>query len=358
VLPQALYGEVAVNAGFIYPSSSSQVPEVLADITSGNNDYTPSGYTGGLFPAFAGYDEATGLGVPLVTGIGVQNNSLVTSMFYPGLTALMCAAWATKLKSVSVTSVSPNAGPAGHAATVAVHGTGFLPIAGADMAVFGGKLIPAKCTSTTSCTVTLPARAAGTINVQIVVEDLLVNKVSAADRFTYASAPALTSLAPARGPVKGGNRVTIHGKNFFGIKAVHFGAKLGTGIKVISSTEITVIAPAGTGTVHVTVTAAGGTTSATSAAGKYTYVKAPTLTSLSPKKGTHKGGTRVTIHGTNFIGVAAVHFGGKLGTHITVVSATEIIVTAPAGSGTVHVTVTAAGGTTSATSTVSKYTYT
>jgi hypothetical protein len=110
--------------------------------------------------------------------------------------------------------------------------------------------------------------------------------------------------------------------------------------------------------VHVTVTTAGGTSSATSAAGKYQYVAAPAVSSLAPKKGTHRGGTKVTIHGSNFIGVTAVHFGAKAATGVKVISATEIIVTAPAGSGTVHVTVTAAGGTSSATSAASKYQYT
>ena len=35
-----------------------RLPQILRDITSGNNDYTPSGYSGGLYPATAGYDLA------------------------------------------------------------------------------------------------------------------------------------------------------------------------------------------------------------------------------------------------------------------------------------------------------------
>jgi hypothetical protein len=52
----------------------------------------------------------------------------------------------------------------------------------------------------------------------------------------------------------------------------------------------------------------------------------------------------VTIRGRNFIGVLSVHFGGKLATHVKVLSSTEITVTAPKGARTVSVTVTAAGG--------------
>lgn len=271
VLPQGLYFVVGEDAGYIYPSSSSQVPEVLFDITSGNNDYTPSGYTGGLYPAGTGFDEATGLGVPLVTGI---NGGLRPSNFFPGLTALMCKIFSTKLTKVTVTGVSPKAGPAGHTTTVTVHGTGFLPIAGADMALIGSTRIAAKCTTTTSCTVTVPAKPAGTtINIRISAEDFAPSAVTAADRFQYVAAPTLSSLSPKKGTHKGGTKVTIHGTHFTGVRSVHFGGKLATHVTVVSATEITVTAPAGTKgkTVHVTVSAAGGTTSSTSAAGKYTY---------------------------------------------------------------------------------------
>ncbi len=84
-------------------------------------------------------------------------------------------------------------------------------------------------------------------------------------------APAVTSVKPASGSARGGTKVTIHGKNFTGTTAVHFGKKLGTRLKVVSATEITVTSPAGSGTVHVTVTATGGTSSATSAVSRFRY---------------------------------------------------------------------------------------
>jgi len=352
VLPEGLYAAVAVDHSYIYPSSP--VPEVLNDITGGNIDYTPSGYTGGLYPAGTGYDEATGLGTPVVTGL---DSSLRPSMFFPGLTALMCAQYATKLTSVAVTSVTPSRGAAGHQTVVTVHGSGFLPIAGADMAIIGSAEVAATCASTTVCTATFPASAAGTVNVQISAEDFAPSPVTTADRYQYVAAPGVSSLSPARGPVKGGTKVTIHGTNFTGVTAVHFGAKLAANLKVISATEITVTAPAGSGTVHVSVTAVGGSSSTTSTATKYQYVAAPGVSSLSPAKGPAKAGTKVTIHGTNFTGVTAVHFGAKLATNLKVISATEITVTAPAGSGTVHVTVTAVGGTSSSASSGSRYRY-
>jgi hypothetical protein len=82
--------------------------------------------------------------------------------------------------------------------------------------------------------------------------------------------PSVSRLTPATGPKTGGTSVTITGTNFTGATAVHFGAALGKGVKVVSATEIKVTSPAGTGVVYVTVTTPGGT-SANAAAGRFTY---------------------------------------------------------------------------------------
>jgi len=50
-------------------AKSSTYSAILADVTAGNNDYTPSGYTGGKYAAGTGYDMATGLGSPKVAGL-------------------------------------------------------------------------------------------------------------------------------------------------------------------------------------------------------------------------------------------------------------------------------------------------
>uniref|UniRef100_UPI0011411E7E S-layer homology domain-containing protein n=1 Tax=Paenibacillus luteus TaxID=2545753 RepID=UPI0011411E7E len=128
-----------------------------------------------------------------------------------------------------------------------------------------------------------------------------------------------------------------------------------TGFTVNSATQITATAPAGSGTVDVRVTTAGGT-SATSAADQYTFIAAPTITSISPTAGPTTGGTTVILTGTNLSGATAVTFGATAATGFTVNSATQITATAPAGSGTVDVRVTTAGGT-SATSAADQYTY-
>ncbi|WP_206669915.1 IPT/TIG domain-containing protein, partial [Paenibacillus luteus] len=103
-----------------------------------------------------------------------------------------------------------------------------------------------------------------------------------------ATEPAITSISPTAGPTTGGTTVTLTGTNLSGATAVTFGATAATGFTVNSATQITATAPAGSGTVDVRVTTAGGT-SATSAADQYTFIAAPTITSISPTAGPTTG---------------------------------------------------------------------
>jgi subtilase family serine protease len=263
VLPEGLYQVVATDHSYVY----SPPAEALYDVTTGQNDYTPSGYNGGLYPATSGYDLASGLGAPLMGGFDGSGHP---SMFYPGLAALMCRVYGTKLDTTSVTRVSPDQGPSAKSTTVTISGTGFLPIAGADMARIGSRQIPATCTSTTRCTMKLPAMRPGTVSIQISAEDFTLSSADTASHFRYVAAPTIKSLSPTSGKPRGGNTITIRGTNFIGVTAVHFGTKRATKIRTVSATEIQATVPAGTGTVTVTVTAVGGT-SAVSRTTHYRY---------------------------------------------------------------------------------------
>ena len=184
VLPQVLYKVASAYHSYVY----SPRPEGLRDVTSGNNDYTPSGYRGGRYPAAKGYDMASGLGAAMVGGLSGKN--WIT--FLPGYTALACHAEARKLTSVKVTSVSPKSGKAGKTARVTVRGAGFLPVAGADEAriMSGSKVlatVTASC-STTACTLTLPAESARRVDIKIYAQALWSSSVTRADRYTYTTA--------------------------------------------------------------------------------------------------------------------------------------------------------------------------
>ncbi len=193
VLPEGLYEVASADSSYIYDEPNG-AHEALYDVTSGDNDDTASGYSGGLYPATAGYDMASGLGTPIVSG---RTSSGSSSAFYPGLAALMCWNYRTKLASSSITAVSPDIGATSAATTVTITGTGFLPIAGADELLVGSKTAVASCTSTTRCTAVLPTSTARTVNLRMIVEDgLTESPVSAADEFSYEVAPDVRVTSP------------------------------------------------------------------------------------------------------------------------------------------------------------------
>jgi len=177
-----------------------------------------------------------------------------------------------------------------------------------------------------------------------------------------APVPTVSAVSPVSGPVGGGNSVTITGTGFSTASntgAVLFGATPAGPYSIDSNTQITATAPAGTaGTIDITVTTPGGT-STTSAADRYTYVAAPTVTAVSPIAGPTTGGTSVTITGTGFLAAAstgAVKFGAGVATY-SIVNDTQITATSPSGTaGLVNVTVTTPGGT-SAISAADRFTY-
>jgi hypothetical protein len=256
--------------------------------------------------------------------------------------------------SPTVTSVSPASGPTAGGTSVTITGTNF---AGASAVDFGSTAATSFIVdSATQVTATSPAGSAGPVDVTVTTLGG-TSGTSAADNFTYVAAPTVSSVAPSAGPTSGGTSVTITGTDFTGATALSFGSSAATTFTVDSATQITATSPAGSaGPVDVTVTTLGGT-SGTSASDNFTYVAAPTVSSVTPSAGPTGGGTSVTITGTDLTGATAVSFGASAATTFTVDSATQITATSPAGSiGSVDVTLTAVGGT-SSTSSADQFSY-
>ena len=149
-----------------------------------------------------------------------------------------------------------------------------------------------------------------------------------------------------------GESVTITG---LGLESatISFGSTAATTVSSASSTSITVKVPAGSGTPAVSATSPEGSGTETVA---FSYLGPPTLSSISPQSGPSSGQTEVTITGSGFSTGSAVAFGSMSATAVTVASATQIIATSPAGSGTMDITVTTGAGTTP-TSPADKFTY-
>jgi hypothetical protein len=215
--------------------------------------------------------------------------------------------------------------------------------------------------SNTQIVAVTPPRAAGIVFVTVTGPGGTSSTLQTC-RFTYVSggsSPTVTGLSPNSGPAAGGTSVTITGTNFSGVTAVKFGTSNATSYTVVSTTQITAVSPAGSGTVYVTVAAAGGTSGAV-AASQFTYTgggTGPAVTAINPASGPAAGGTTVTITGANFTGATAVRFGSTNAPSFTVVSATQITAVSPAGTGTVHITVTTPSGTSASTS-ADQFTYT
>ncbi len=290
-----------------------------------------------------------------------------------------------------ITAISPpQAADTAPATTVVVtvSGVASIPVATGDNifdyipSVSGTGLIPAT-SSQTGSTVTITAAGTWTAGQQVSVAGFSNGLTSGVysvvtggtGTFTMSfsgstSASGAGSVSPtlngAVGPLSGGTSVIVNGTGFTGATAVDFGSVAATSFAIDSATQITAVSPAATavGGVDITVTVPTTPTASTSvivpADDTFNYVSTPTVTGLTttatPAGGPTGGGTQVTIAGTSFDGVTAVHFGAQPATSFLVNGLNSITAIAPSGTGTVDVTVTTGLGTT-ASGPADHYTY-
>lgn len=263
----------------------------------------------------------------------------------------------------AITALAPTHGPASGGSSVTITGSNFT---GATAVKFGVATSGSfSVGSNTQISAVAPAGTPGsTVNVTVITASG-TSAIGASSEFTYDAAavlPGIASISPNHGPADGGTSVLISGSNFSGATSVRFGAIASGSFALISGSQLTAVAPAGTpgSKVNLTVITASGT-SAISSAGEFTYDAAPALPEIvfiSPSHGSAAGGTSVTISGSNFTGATTVGFGATASGTFAVVSSSQIIATAPAGTpgSKVNVTVITASGT-SANSAVGEFTY-
>jgi Bacterial Ig-like domain (group 3)/IPT/TIG domain/Concanavalin A-like lectin/glucanases superfamily len=168
---------------------------------------------------------------------------------------------------------------------------------------------------------------------------------------TTAPVPKITGLSVSSGSTAGGNVVDILGEGLAGVRTVHFGPNISVHVQPLSAYAVAAIVPAGTGTVDVTASGAGGT-SVTGESDRYTYAaplvseSSPVVESVAPNTGPLSGGTVVTIKGNHLGGALAVQFAGASSTQVTPISASEVRAVAPAAAfpARVDITVTTSAG--------------
>ncbi|EXU69165.1 cell surface protein [Streptomyces sp. PRh5] len=233
-----------------------------------------------------------------------------------------------------LTSVSPGQGPVGGGNTVTLSGSG---LTGVTAVTFGSTpALSFTVVSATQITAVAPPGAAGPVQITVTGPGGTSNGVT----YFYVGVPTLTGASPAQGPTAGGTTVTLTGTNLLGATAVRFGAVNASSFTVVSATQITAVAPSGSGTAQITVVTPGGTSNGVS----YTYVPTPVLTSLSPTQGPLDAGTTVTLFGSGLTATSSVVFGSTPAS-FTVVSDTWVTAIAPSGpAGPVNVHVITVGG--------------
>jgi len=324
----------------VSPSSGSTAGGTSVTLTGTNFTSGSTVTIGGTAASSVTFNSATSLTVTTPAHAAGGANIVVTTA---GGSATQVNGF-TFISPPVVSSVSPTEGPVAGNTSVTISGTDFT---GASQVTFGGTSASFSAISATQITATAPPHSVGTVDIRVTTPGG-TSATGAGDQYTYTAVPTVSSISPQSGPSSGGTSVTIMGTGFTPSSTVKFGTTNATNVSYSSSTTLTANAPAGTGTVNVTVTTSGGT-SATNGNTMFIYIPAPTVTSLTPNTGVTGGGTSVTVTGTAFTGATAVKFGATSAA-FTVNSATSITATSPAGAaGTVDITITGPGGTSSTT---------
>ena len=258
--------------------------------------------------------------------------------------------------------MSPTSGPTTGGTLVTITGTN---LAGATAVNFGPMQITSFISDTASQIIL--SSPAGTGSVDVTVRTAAgLSVTSPADQFHYfvtQAVPSSISAVSGGGTIEGtatlactltASSVPLAGKTVvFTLSEGGTVRTLGTattdanGVATLTGANLAGVG-AGIYSDAVGANFAGDSTYAASTASGTLVVSAtalPALTAVSPATGPTTGGTLVTITGTNLAGATAVDFGPMQVTRFISDTASQIILSSPAGTGTVPVTVMTASGT-------------
>ncbi|MFH8809731.1 IPT/TIG domain-containing protein [Streptomyces hygroscopicus] len=277
-------------------------------------------------PATILTNTPTQITVTAPTGTGTTNVTVTT----PAGTSNPLPYTYTTTPTPTITNLNPTTGPTTGGNTVTITGTN---LTAATSVKFGINSATILTNSATQITVSAPAGPPSSVSVTVTTAGGTSNPLP----YFYIAAPTVSDLSPHFGPATGSNTVTVFGSNLSLTTAVHFGGNPATAVTVVSDSQLTVTAPAGSGTVAVTVTTPGGTSTPGTGSPYYTYLGAPVLTSLNPSHGSSVGGDAIVLTGANLTYTDAVTFGGAPAS-FSAISDTQVVATSPAGApGTVNV---------------------
>jgi len=241
----------------------------------------------------------------------------------------------------TVTSVSPSSGFTSGGALITITGTYFADVT--EVTIGGVAVVEFTVIDSTTITATTDANVAGSASVLVTTSS---GTNDANSLFEYVeTAPTVLSVSPSGGSTLGGTSIEITGTNFAGTTEVTIGGVAVTEFTVVDSTTITATTDANVaGSASVLITTPSGTNDANSS---FEYVEiAPTVSSVSPSRGSTLGGTSITITGASFTGATSVEIGGvSVASFIVVNSTTITAITSARSAGSTSVFVTTPSGT-------------
>jgi hypothetical protein len=219
-----------------------------------------------------------------------------------------------------VTRVTPAEVPLTGGIPLVIEGRGFVP--GSTVTLFEVHAPAVTFEDETCLKVTAPPHAteeAGPVRVQ--TPDGLRFSLAGALRYVAPRGPQIRDMAPARGSIYGGTRLTIVGSRFDPRSVVKLGAVDGA-VAYTSPELIHVVTPAVPEPAIVDVTFLNPDGTSTTLEGGFAFTPPPAppkLISIAPARGFASGGATVTIHGDNFEEGIAVRI-GEVRTTVRVVS--------------------------------------
>jgi hypothetical protein len=234
----------------------------------------------------------------------------------------------------TVTSLGQGNGPPTGGQMLQINGTGFRSHADLSASINGVPCGATVFVSATQVTCLTPAGTGGPHVVSVENGDGQLG-ASATELYTYSNAPSISNVSPPFGPSAGGQTVRINGSGFIaggGLTASINGTPCGS-TTWVSATQLDCVTPSGSGA-SVTVAVQNPDLQSGSASAAFSYVTAPTVTSVGLGFGPISGGASLTINGTgfrNFPGlIARVNNVACMSTIF--VSATQLTCLTPGGS--------------------------
>lgn len=208
------------------------------------------------------------------------------------------------LGPIEILAIDPARGPVEGGTAIVVFGSGFS--ASTELLINGRRVEDFDLVDEETLLARTPANPAGTWDVKAIGEsgDYVLE-----DGFTYFEALSLTSIEPARGPVRGGVPVTLTGTGFTPDASVSVDGRLAIDVHVIDGDTIEFVMPPGdAGTADVRLTSANGSRVLDDA---FEYYEDVDLAAVVPSAGNRTGTYTVQLSGTGFGPDCTVFFGGR-----------------------------------------------